>query len=416
MKSQLAETLHVKQLVRKKEISAFQATYLENVDFLLKGVEKAPDDETAKFYSDQLISNTRENIRTGIISPTAINHANKEVERAMHNRLMGRIDTLINDNPEVAYTSLRKKDEKGNYTEFTDLTPEDRAKKIQHAESYNYTRQSRMEKEERELREDVALDFSKRLNVKNPDYVGIMKDLEKGTQRDPVSGTRTVNAGLYNSVTNEIERQTKGDGTKDAKTDNAVYWKLLKGITAEGGATVSGEDVLAASGRLSRGDTQELLKAVVSVGRKQEKDVLKEEKLFNTQKKEFSKQVLSHIVDTTIPNSGETKELNGLISRRVQEYSDLVTSSGDVVKDLKKIEDYANELTKWGKENKKKGAKLMMERVLTPLSDMGWQGTPATVKTQTESNIRAQLAAKGITDKAKQDEWIAKYKANGIIK
>jgi hypothetical protein len=418
MKSNLAETLHVKQLARKKQIEAYQTTYIENSEFLSKGIETAPDDETAKYYSDQLINTTRENIRTGIVNPTALSTANKTVERAMRERLMGRIDMLINDNPEVAFASLRKKDEAGNFTEFPDLIPEDRAKKIAHAENAYYVKQSRLEKVERELREDVNLDFVQRLNVKNPDYAGIRRDLEKGTQRDPITGIRSVNASTYQAVNHEIERQIKGGTEKEIKTDNAVYWQLLKGITAEGGSTVTGEDVLAKSGRMSRGDTQELLRAVVSVGKKATKDEAKEEKLFNTAKKDLTQKLLTHVVDTTIPPSGETREANGLVSRRIQEYADLVVPSGDITKDLKKIEDYANELTKWGKEEKKRGAKYMMERVLTPLSDLGWKSDMPNraAKTQTESEIRAQLTAKGITDKAKQDEWVAKYRASGIIK
>jgi hypothetical protein len=415
MKSNLAETLHVKQLARKKQIEAYQATYVENAEFLSKGIETAPDDDTAKFYSDQLINTTRENIRTGIINPSALSTANKTVERAMHERLMGRIDMLINDNPEVAFATLRKKDEAGNFTEFPDLIPEDRAKKIAHAENAYYVKQSRLEKVERELREDVNLDFAQRLAAPKPDYKSILSDLEKGTKRDPITGIRTVNAGTYNFVKNEIERQIKGGAEKAVKTDNAVYAKLLRGITTEGGSTVTDEDILAKTNKLSIGDQQELIRANIATTRKGLKDEAKEEKLFNTAKKELTTKLLTHVVDASIPPSGETKEANGLVSRRIQEYADLVAPSGDITKDLKKIEDYANELTKWGKEEKKKGAKYMLEKVLEPLSARGWKGTePA--KKMTESDIRSQLTAKGITDKVEQDKWVSKYKANGIIK
>lgn len=287
-------------------------------------------------------------------------------------------DIIGQKDPEALYKMLSDRHPETNEpTFFPGLTPEKRAMKMKRAEDATWTKEARREREERRLQDEVKY---KMYDVLDGAVAGKMSqsafnaEIDRLTKRDPQTGIRAMDWDVGRHMKNELKRELKEGGS--AKTDNAVYWNLLKGIVKKDETTVTAGDVLAAEkkGKLSRGDTQELLKAIVTVGRTDQKKQTKEEKVFLDAKKQRTKQLLEHLVDTAIPNSGDTKELNGLLSRRVTEYADLVTSSGDLAKDLKKVDDYATDLVKWAKEgNKKKVTKMLFERALRPLAEFGWK-------------------------------------------
>lgn len=426
MENKIANTaIRLRARERSLFIDEKRGQLTTNMGEWAKGYAALEDPQQLRIRKESIAMQLAESVSAGIIKASERDEMLQSLDRQ---RDVFRVDMLIDANPEVAYAALKKKGEDGQFSEFTYLTPEQRAQKLKAAESATYTRLARIERQEKEIREDVLINIYSRLNVKNPDYAGIKADMEKLKERDPVTGIRPLAASSYHAINAHIEQQLKGGGIA-VKTDNAEYWRLLKGITAEGGPTVSGDDIIAAErkGKLSSSDTQELLRASVAAMKGQDRKLTREESAFDKAKKQRVQDILSHLIDTSIPNSGDTKELNGLISRRIVEYGNLVASSGDLTKDLKKIDDYAYDMVKWAKQGTKKAAQILFEKALTPLTEIGFKGQllqekaqntmlPAQQQPMSEATIRQQLALKGIRNQKEQDEWIAKYRAAGIIK
>lgn len=258
--------IQVDHTMRKLWVADARATFDDNYQRDIGNYAGMTDQYEAADKRAEIVSKTEAMHRAGVLSAS---DAKKYILGLDNNRDVFQIKTLFQkpEGPETAITALMEKDEKGNFKNWQTLQPDQRAALVKEAKVEYNIKLTEREKLERETREDFLVNIYKKLNSPGVSKLAIINEIEKATERDPVTGIRVLDPGHYQSIMNFIKHEQAGGS--DVKTNMAAYWKLYESAvfdpTNPGKKRISGEAVIQAqqAGLLSRGDTEDLLRTVV---------------------------------------------------------------------------------------------------------------------------------------------------------
>lgn len=258
--------IQVDHTMRKLWIADARATFDENYQKDVGNYAGLEDQYAASEKRAEIVAKTEAMHRAGVLSAS---DARKYIFNLDNNRDVFQIKTLFQkpEGPEIAITALMERDEKGNFKNWQSLQPDQRAALVKEAKVEYNIKLTEREKLERETREDFLVAIYKKLNNPNISRLEVINDIEKATERDPVTGIRVLDPGHYQSIMNYIKHEQAGGS--DVKTNMSTYWKLYEAAvfdpTNPGRKRISGDAIIAAqqSGLLSRSDTEDLLRTVV---------------------------------------------------------------------------------------------------------------------------------------------------------
>lgn len=217
-------------------------------------------------------------------------------------------EMLIQQNPEVAYAALSQRDQSGQYVNYPALQPEERAQRLKEAESFAWTKFARLEKQERELQEDVKLKTYTMLDAVEAGKMtpkAFIAEIDRATQRDPVTGIRPMTPDTGRHMKRELERTLKGEGGEGQYRDATAYSSYLDKIVS-GTMTAEDKRKLETEGRLTYAEKKELLRAVIGTERKEDSAEKKAQKEYT----KFVADGLFKEIDAKLPKEGKTKDIN----------------------------------------------------------------------------------------------------------
>ncbi len=322
---------------------------------------------------------------------------------------------LIQANPEVAYASLTERDDKGQYTRLTNLSPEDRISAIKEARSAIVTNHYETERKERDLQETTKSDLFNKLDNKAYSRTKLLAEVQAAEVKDPVTGMRKLSPETARAM-----RRTILKGDDDEGGNSTEFIKLGNRIV--NGEMKNTDEIIQSTGLISN-EKKVLANMFWTQGRRDDKAQTAEEKAISLTFKNNRKFIIDSAnkqIDAMFPTTslGDKAMKNSLKST-------VLTASGhydaDTINDFRQ---YVDDTLKYAKDqastfgvSKKKVADAILGAVKPELNVKG--NAPAAQKAATgmvsEQDARSQLTAKGITGKA-QDDWIAQYKAAGKVK
>jgi hypothetical protein len=324
---------------------------------------------------------------------------------------------LIQANPEVAFASLTERDDKGQYTRLTNLSPEDRISAIKEARSAVVTNHYETERKERDLQEATKSDLFNKLDNKGYSRQKLLAEVQAAEVKDPVTGMRKLSPETAHAMRRTI---LKGDGD-DEGGNSAEFIRLGNRIV--GGQMKNTDEIIQSTG-LKSNEKKVLANMFWTQDRRDDKAQTAEEKAISLTFKNNRKFIIdsaNKTIDSLFPVAGDksNKAMNTSLKANILIASERYDA--DTINDFRQ---YTDDTIKYAQTEasktfswKKKIADAILGAVKPELNVKG--NAPATQKTATgtvsEQDARSQLTAKGITGKA-QDDWIAQYKAAGKVK
>lgn len=323
---------------------------------------------------------------------------------------------LIQANPEVAFAALSERDDKGQYTRLTNLSPEDRISAIKEARSAVLTNYYETERKERDLQEATKSDLFNKLDNKGYSRSRLLAEVQAAEQKDPVTGMRKLSPETAHAM-----RRTILKGDDDEGGNSAEFIRL-------GNRIVSGEmkntDEIIQSGGLKGSEKKVLANMFWAQDRRDTKAQTAEEKAIEIAFKNNKKFILDSANKTIdslfLPT--KHKELNTTLK------ASILTAAGRYTpENLQDFQKYVDDTIKYATEQKSKWYWYTSEKELSkaiikavnpnvlPTENKGTAPAKQGNLSVSEADARSQLTAKGITGKA-QDDWIAQYKAAGKVK
>lgn len=388
----LSDEVHIRQLVRKKQIDTYRADYFNNVDFIVELAGRA-DKETAAVLIGELHSMSADAVKAGIVTNLETAKSMEKVKETVDwNRIRNDIQNSSPDDMRFKLYNV-----KNEYPNLSD--------------NHFYQAVNLLEKKEREVEKELAAQQKERYNEgakeafdrwqlwnqgkRGADRTGFETWLEDARTKDIISEK------TYESYTRGIERE------RDKKQNQKIiatlgHWQTYQ--TVLGGikdGTYELEDVSKATTDLPKNMRNELMK-LASNGRPEDKARAKgmQYLLKKAKENELDADAIQDLKDEYEMRTKESK----------------VPEMMNVAKEMAgNLEDNSLAAQIRRKQEQKGKTPGIFERVANMF------GGKASVEDkkqaeQTEEALRKQLADKGVNDKAQQDIWIERYKAAGIIK
>lgn len=345
--------IHVDYHGRKLWLDDARGKISTTVDELNKQYAYAEDPYLRQKKREEIDTILSDAVSTGIIGAAK----KEEKMRALDNEAdIFRVTTLIEQDPEVAFTYLNERNDSGGYKNFMNLTPKERGIYLKSATDEARSRKTQFFQDQNRYQDEVRYKVYDMLDDKSVSKSKTMAYIDQMTQPDPKTGFRGLDAREAFSLKEKIR---KGDGGEEGGKTNYNTWKNLyeRGLRGD----LSLDDISNAWGNgISTADAKGLSTMITKAGQKEMTAQQKEMKtLLDTNMKDFSAYVKLVIGEGKNKTS---KDLASAVIYDMQKVSEYVKDK----KDLAWFENYQKEAVKTALDNNnKKYLKKMLERLGT---------------------------------------------------
>ncbi len=284
-------------------------------------------------------------------------------------------EEMINNNAEVAYSTLREKTTDGAYKNYPDMTVSVRSSLINKAETGMRTQLTENMREWTKNKEDFESIILNQIYDNKTPKQQLINSIEQAEKvKDPKTGLRLIDPSV---AYNLKERITNGDG----KGDPAEYIRLGNLIMSGG---MKNTDTILASPSLSRGEITSLAhmywqygKADISGDAKTVKDAL-----------ELEVKVNKGIIDSLFPTEGKENKKNKELNEAINAYLLNKTTGRTNEADVEAYRKHARDIIGWAekyKDNQKTNNKMAKQLISSFIPEIE---TPTTKKQATKPSAQ----------------------------
>lgn len=374
--------IHIDYHGRKLWLDDARGKIAASVDELNKQYAYADDPYLRQKKREEIDTILSDAVSTGIIGAAK----KEETMMTLDNKAdVYRVTTLIEQDPEVAFTYLNERNDSGGYKNFTNLDPAQRGQYLRQATNEIRSRKNQFYQDQNRYQEEVRYKIYDMLDDKSVPQSKTLAYIDQMTQPDPKTGFRGLDPREAFSLKEKI-RNGDGSGGESGGKTNYNIWKNLyeKGLRGE----LSLDDISRSWGNgISTADAKGLSTMITKAGQKEMTAQQKEMKtLLDTNMKNFSAYVKAVIGESKNETS---KDLASAVIYDMQKVSEYVKDKRDLVW----FENYQKEAVKSAlKNNNKKYLEKMLERLGTSGTyEKMFEGTKAGKKTQPQGGTTSPI-------------------------